>query len=351
MGIDIILGSILGAIVSAVGSIFSLKSQQKENDKNRQYNLMLAQTQNRMNVNQWQRENDYNSPTAQMARYRKAGMNPNLAYGQPTLSASSPTMTTGSSSSPTDMSAISKAFDSVGGAARSFGQYQQVALDMERQQAEIDAIRAQTENTKANTVKTGEETKSLTIDNMYKAAREQSALDYQGVQIKLGESTLRLNDKQMEKMQADIEKVAVDIDSVKQAIDESKSRIALQNVQRESQFAAMIRDNNKAQAELEQVYLQNKELLTRININRQTFDEMVMTQYARALGLELDNQNKGLQGELLHKQGINVDYNNKIISVDASYNEQIAKEFNEGKTGATLAISIGSAIKRISPFL
>lgn len=344
MGIDAAIGAGIGAISGPIAAAIQVAAQQEENKRNRQYNLYLARLQNRWNLEQWQRENDYNSPTAQMARYRKAGMNPNLAYGQPTLAASSPTLTSGASSSPQDMS-------SIGEGVRTFGQAQQMMLNMEMQKAQIEAIKAGTENTKANTAKTGEETKSLTIDNMYKAAREQSVLDYQGVQIKLGESTLRLNDKQMEKMQADIEKVAVDIDSVKQAIDESKSRIALQNVQRESQLAAMIRDNKKAQAELDQIYLQNKELLTRININRQTFDEMVMTQYARALGLELDNQNKGLQGELLHKQGINVDYNNKIISVDASYNDRFAKEFNEGKRGATLAVTIGSAIKRISPFL
>lgn len=34
------------------------------------------------NQAQWRRENEYNSPTAQMSRLREAGLNPNLVYGQ-----------------------------------------------------------------------------------------------------------------------------------------------------------------------------------------------------------------------------------------------------------------------------
>lgn len=38
--------------------------------------------QNELNRQNWAQENEYNSPAAQMARYRAAGLNPDLIYGQ-----------------------------------------------------------------------------------------------------------------------------------------------------------------------------------------------------------------------------------------------------------------------------
>lgn len=42
------------------------------------------------NLQQWNLENEYNSPEAQMQRYINAGLNPNLIYDQQNVSASSP---------------------------------------------------------------------------------------------------------------------------------------------------------------------------------------------------------------------------------------------------------------------
>lgn len=36
---------------------------------------------NRQNQKNWEKQNEYNSPSAQMQRYRQAGLNPNLIYG------------------------------------------------------------------------------------------------------------------------------------------------------------------------------------------------------------------------------------------------------------------------------
>lgn len=69
------------------------KWQTEENEKAYQRNRALAEQQNNLNVEQWQRErqaaledwnreNAYNSPAAQMERYKAAGLNPNLIYGQ-----------------------------------------------------------------------------------------------------------------------------------------------------------------------------------------------------------------------------------------------------------------------------
>lgn len=49
-----------------------------------QYNnsRQLASYQNDLNMQSWQKQQDYNTPANQMARFKAAGLNPNLIYGQ-----------------------------------------------------------------------------------------------------------------------------------------------------------------------------------------------------------------------------------------------------------------------------
>lgn len=143
------MSSWIGAAISGVGSLFGaaaqsnninkqIKAQQRENEKNRQYNLMLAQQQNKWSVEQWERENAYNSPTNQMARLKEAGINPNLSFsnGVHSISAASPSMTAGAPSTPADMSAL--------GQKPTLGQAIQMALSNEMMRAQIDNVKADT---------------------------------------------------------------------------------------------------------------------------------------------------------------------------------------------------------------
>lgn len=101
------------------------KFQASENEKTRQYNLNLAKYQNAENQAQWQREANYNeammdkqnaysSPSAQMARYAAAGLNPNLIYGQSNVSSginsssAAGSMTGGAAATPVDAAATSE---------------------------------------------------------------------------------------------------------------------------------------------------------------------------------------------------------------------------------------------------
>lgn len=86
----------------------SLTAQSNENAKARQYNLQLAEKQNQWNVEQWNRENAYNSPSAQMQRLKEAGLNPDMMMGGgiSNTSTSSPQMTSGASASPMDWSSL-----------------------------------------------------------------------------------------------------------------------------------------------------------------------------------------------------------------------------------------------------
>lgn len=88
--------SILGGIVAGVGSLFgglgssamNNKAVQDTNKTNMEIAKYQAQWQQQENekayqrsLNMWNLQNEYNSPTQQMARIRAAGLNPNLVYG------------------------------------------------------------------------------------------------------------------------------------------------------------------------------------------------------------------------------------------------------------------------------
>ena len=224
MGIMDILGAGLGA-VSSIGSMIGqnrairqqIRAQQEENQKNREYNLMLARTQNQWNIEQWQRENDYNSPTAQMSRFRAAGLNPNLIYGQSNSAASSPTLTSGAASSPTDMSAI--------GNKRNFGQAMQEMLGLEMQKAQIEAVKAGTEKVKS-------ETKGVDITNSTLGLMNEAQLRQYADQHKISEQEF----KNLEKTNEILGKQSRDLDlaygAAVKRYDNLDNEIFLDNAQR-----------------------------------------------------------------------------------------------------------------------
>lgn len=55
-----------------------------------QYNKQVADYALEQDVKLWKAQNEYNSPSAQMDRYRQAGLNPNLIYGNQNLSQNRP---------------------------------------------------------------------------------------------------------------------------------------------------------------------------------------------------------------------------------------------------------------------
>lgn len=82
------LGAIIAGGASLLGSALGFGSQKKTNKAN----MELARYQNewqtqenekayQRSLQMWNLQNEYNSPTQQMARLRTAGLNPNLVYG------------------------------------------------------------------------------------------------------------------------------------------------------------------------------------------------------------------------------------------------------------------------------
>lgn len=56
----------------------------RQNELQREYNTEMYERQRQDALADWQRQNEYNSPAAQMERYKAAKLNPNLIYGSAT---------------------------------------------------------------------------------------------------------------------------------------------------------------------------------------------------------------------------------------------------------------------------
>lgn len=75
------LAALAGASANAGGGILNSISQLFTNRRNRQFSReMYSQTYND-NIDFWNKQNEYNSPSAQMERFKTAGLNPNLVFG------------------------------------------------------------------------------------------------------------------------------------------------------------------------------------------------------------------------------------------------------------------------------
>ena len=78
--------AVLGAIISGVAGLaaggISAGVSASNNRKQRNEQRYLQQKSIDENILQWNRENNYNTPSAQMQRFKDAGLNPNLIYGQ-----------------------------------------------------------------------------------------------------------------------------------------------------------------------------------------------------------------------------------------------------------------------------
>ncbi|QCS36331.1 minor capsid protein [Capybara microvirus Cap1_SP_263] len=85
-----IVATVAGAAVTASSTNNTNKTNLSLNESNNQSNKELQELAYQQNLDQWNAENEYNLPINQMQRFKDAGLNPNLVYGQSSVSASSP---------------------------------------------------------------------------------------------------------------------------------------------------------------------------------------------------------------------------------------------------------------------
>lgn len=134
------LTAAIGAGASLIGGLVGFSSNSSTNKAN----MELARYQNEWNEQMWNKQNEYNLPVNQMQRFKDAGLNPNLIYGQGNSG--------NASSAPAAAGATLRPYTgwnaAINSAASNF-----VAL--RNSQAQLENIQAQTANTNQDTLNKG----------------------------------------------------------------------------------------------------------------------------------------------------------------------------------------------------
>jgi hypothetical protein len=133
--------ALISSIGSLVGQLFSIGQTHNINSQNYQNNVDLANLAYRHNLDMWNRANEYNTPSAQMARLRDAGLNPNLVYGK---GAAMPAAQLPRYQAPKIDYKVPPQLE----LGNTIAQFQ----DFQLKKAQIDNVQAQTDNIKQRTV-------------------------------------------------------------------------------------------------------------------------------------------------------------------------------------------------------
>lgn len=142
------LAPYIGAGLSAAASIWG---QARANKANRE----LAEYQNQWNLEQWQRQMEYNLPKNQMQRLRDAGINPHMAYAKGTINNVTNQRPTAAKAA--DQKSVIPNMSLA-----------QLMLQMKMQEAQINNLNAQTANTNQSTQNLAQGKKSMQYETLNK---------------------------------------------------------------------------------------------------------------------------------------------------------------------------------------
>lgn len=176
------------------------------------YNKKLQDNAFAHNVEMWNMQNAYNTPSAQMERLQAAGLNPNLVYGNGGA-------TNTASDYPKYQAGEAPQVANIRNASRQLAlQGFQTALNAKLQQSQAANLDADTELKNKTTELTGVHKEIALLDKELRSGTLSSELQYKlekwkqdlilgRNQIKLGDQQLTLNQKQMEKLDAETDNI------------------------------------------------------------------------------------------------------------------------------------------------
>jgi len=177
-------GDLFGAIISTGGAIYNAEEQRKADRKNIQRNYqnalgMLSQEQ-MFNLENWNRMNAYNHPSAVMERLKAAGLNPNLVYGNGAQTQSGNIASASQSAPEGEITARQMP---IGPILDSINQYQ----DTRVKQAQVDNIEAMTKATNVNANLTALKSAAQGSKNIQEEAKANIAHELSGYQAMKGQ--------------------------------------------------------------------------------------------------------------------------------------------------------------------
>lgn len=136
------LSPVIGMAGGLGSSIVNAISAKRNTDRTIKYNQEMAKYQYDKDVEMWNKANEYNLPSNQMARFKQAGLSPQLVYSQGSSGTTATTLP--KYNAPTARYEYKPMVDP----ASMIATYQDMAV----KQAQIDNLKAQKDNTVARTL-------------------------------------------------------------------------------------------------------------------------------------------------------------------------------------------------------
>lgn len=191
MGLSAMAGPLIAAGSNLLGNALGMASQGNMNYKNRAFASDMYLRQRKDAITDWQVQNEYDSPRAQMERLRQAGLNPNLVYKNGADNTSGPIRAT--SASVPDGKAFIPDFSGVGNSILSY-------YDIKVKEAQADNLRDQQTVIKQDAALKAAQTVATL------ASTEQTKFDT-GLKADLRETSLQAAKAALQKTYADTEYV------------------------------------------------------------------------------------------------------------------------------------------------
>lgn len=169
------IAAVGGAGAGIAGSAISAASAAKQNKKQMKWARDMYELEKADNLAQWERENaygeamwhkinQYNGPMATMERFKEAGLNPNLVYGQ---GSNAPAIQTGRYDAPKHSPVNLRAVD-LGGAASAIGSGLMNYVNFRESAARVSNIEAATAVANQDAVMRAVQTAGIAADNQKK---------------------------------------------------------------------------------------------------------------------------------------------------------------------------------------
>lgn len=278
-----IIGNIVGNFQQNANINTQISEQRKENALNRAWNQRMAELANRWSIEQWNRENAYNTPANVMARLRAGGVNPDLFYGNSgqNLSAASPNVTPTPASDPVDVSAL--------GSKATVGDITNNVVSQALMSAQVKKLNAETKKTGQETENLKVEGTILSADSLIRAAQNEQALEIGKSTIYVNHSIADLNHKEAELVSGKISEVAANTSLLYEKANEVKANIRNINANTASvRFGMMMRSREFRQrvAEFQEQVRVND---SSIRLNYEQAATYLATRAATVLNINADS--------------------------------------------------------------
>lgn len=147
--IPAIAAGLISGGAGLIGDIFNIGQQQSNNELQKE----MMYTQRQWALDDWNRNNAYNSPSAQMQRYKDANLNPHLIYGQSNTAA--PVRSTDTAKTQAPQTNIQATVNSMLSGYMSMYDLEKTRAETDRLQKQAELLEAQRRLTDANTTGKG----------------------------------------------------------------------------------------------------------------------------------------------------------------------------------------------------